>query len=54
LAEYIDALEWIDDNFNISDYDSYDDYLDAIRDKFDNDNLIDVIEPELEEKYNSE
>ncbi len=44
---YDDALEWIEDNFEPDDYDSFEDYIDDVRSTFQNDNLIDSIGDDL-------
>ncbi len=48
---YQEALEWIFDHFDFDDYDTFEEYIDAVREEFNNDNLIDYLEGELVSNY---
>lgn len=50
---YEDALEWIAGNFDIDDYEFFDDYVADIRAEFNNDGLIDALEFQLIEEFTS-
>ena len=49
--EYSDAIEWIQVEFQPEDFNTFEDYIEAIRDEFQNDNLVDSIEDVLEELF---
>lgn len=51
-STYEDALEWIEDNFEFDDFDNFEDYIDAVRSEFQNDNLIDSIGDDLFSRNN--
>lgn len=49
--EFNDAIEWIDVNFEPDDFNTFDEYLQAIRNEFDNDNLINAIQGDIEDLF---
>ena len=51
--EFNDAIEWIDVNFEPDDFNTFDDYLEAINDEFQNDNLIDAIESDIKDIWDT-
>lgn len=53
VTDYSDAIDWIDVEFDPDDFNTFEDYIEAIRDEFQNDNLLDALEPEILEKWNS-
>ena len=51
--EFNDAIEWIDVNFEPDDFNTFDEYLEAINDEFQNDNLIDAIESDIKDIWDT-
>lgn len=50
-ADTADGIDWIQVNFDPNDFNTFEDYIEAIRDEFQNENFIDFIEPTLEELF---
>lgn len=46
--EFNDAIEWIDVNFEPDDFNTFEDYIQAIRNEFQNDNLINAIHDDIQ------
>lgn len=51
--EFNDAIEWIDTNFEPEDFSTFDDYIEAVRDEFQNDNLIDAIDSDIKDIWDT-
>lgn len=49
--EFNDAIEWIDVNFEPDDFNTFEDYLQAIKNEFQNDNLIDAIHDDIQDLF---
>lgn len=49
--EFNDAIEWIDVNFEPDDFNTFGDYLQAIRNEFQNENLISAIHDDIQDLF---
>ena len=47
------VIDWIETEFEPDDFNTFDEYIEAIRDEFQNDNLIDDIEPALQDIFDT-
>ena len=49
--EFNDAIEWIDVNFEPDDFNTFQDYIQAIRNEFQNENLINAIHDDIQSLF---